>query len=103
MFHSGRPFTAKDIKYTFEELLRPGNKGGLNATYLNIIVGAKEMKDGTAKEIAGIRIVDDHTIDIAFTRADVLFPIYPFYFMDSGIVAELGADWMTKASAGTGP
>ena len=103
VFHSGRPFTAKDIKYTFEELLRPGSKGGLNASYLNIVVGAKEMKDGSAKEISGIRIVDDHTIDIAFTRADVLFPIYPFYFMDSGIVAELGADWMTKASAGTGP
>jgi oligopeptide transport system substrate-binding protein len=32
----------------------------------------------------------------------VLFPIYPFQFMDSGIVAELGPDWMTKASAGTG-
>src|SRR5262245_4109056 len=25
-FHSGRPFTARDVKYTFEELLRPGNK-----------------------------------------------------------------------------
>ena len=24
-------------------------------------------------------------------------------FMDSGIVAEHGADWMTKVSAGTGP
>ena len=38
-----------------------------------------------------------------FTKPDVLFPIYPFYFMDSGIVAEHGADWMTKVSAGTGP
>ena len=103
VFHSGRPFTAKDVKYTFEELLRPGNKGGLNATYLNTVVGAKEMKEGTAKELSGIRIIDDHTIDISFTRADVLFPIYPFYFMDSGIVAELGADWMTRTSAGTGP
>ena len=33
----------------------------------------------------------------------MLFPIYPFHFMDSGIVAEQGADWMTKVSAGTGP
>lgn len=102
-FHSGRPFTAKDVKYTFEELLRPGGKGGLNATYLTIVVGAKEMKDGTAKELSGVKIVDDHTIDISFTKPDVLFPIYPFYFMDSGIVAEQGADWMTKVSAGTGP
>ena len=33
----------------------------------------------------------------------MLFPIYPFLFMDSGIVAEQGPDWMTKVSAGTGP
>jgi oligopeptide transport system substrate-binding protein len=103
MFHSGRPFTAKDVKYTFEELLRPGNKGGLNVVYLNVVAGAKEMKDGSAKELSGVKIVDDHTIDIAFTKPDVLFPIYPFMFMDSGIVAEHGADWMTKVSGGTGP
>jgi oligopeptide transport system substrate-binding protein len=34
LFHSGRTFTAKDVKYTFAELLRPGSKGGLNASYL---------------------------------------------------------------------
>jgi peptide/nickel transport system substrate-binding protein len=103
LFHSGRPFTAKDVQYTFEELLRPGGKGGLNASYLAGVVGAKEFKDGTAKTLAGVTIVDDHTIDIALTKPDVLFPIYPFFFMDSGIVAEQGPDWMTKVSAGTGP
>jgi peptide/nickel transport system substrate-binding protein len=103
LFHSGRPFTAKDVKYTFEELLRPGSKGGLNGGYLASVIGAKAFKDGTATDISGITIVDDHTIDIAFTKPDVLFPIYPFYFMDSGIVAEQGPDWMTKVSAGTGP
>ncbi|OJY35318.1 MAG: ABC transporter substrate-binding protein [Rhizobiales bacterium 65-9] len=102
-FHSGRPFTARDVKYTYEALLKPGGKGGLNATYLNIIVGAKELKDGQATELAGVKIVDDYTIELSFTKPDVLFPIYPIYYMDSGIVAELGADWMTKASAGTGP
>ncbi|MEO7243448.1 MAG: ABC transporter substrate-binding protein, partial [Variovorax sp.] len=103
VFHSGRPFTAKDVKYTFEELIRPGAKGGLNSTYLNVVVGAKDMKDGKATSLSGVTIVDDHTVDVAFTKPDVLFPIYPFYFMDSGIVAEQGADWMTKVSAGTGP
>src|SRR6478735_5476752 len=43
-FHSGRPFTAKDVKYTYEALLTPGNKGGLNAQYLGNIVGAAEVK-----------------------------------------------------------
>ncbi len=103
VFHSGRPFTARDVKYTFEELLRPGSKSGLGATYLTTVAGAKEMKDGTAKELAGVKIIDDHTLEVSFIKPDVLFPIYPFYFMDSGITAEHGADWMTKVSAGTGP
>lgn len=102
-FHSGRPFTARDVKYTMEQLLLPGNKAGLNAAYLKIIVGADKVADGTATELSGITIIDDHTIEIAFTKPDVLFPIYPIYIMDSGIVAEHGADWATKASAGTGP
>ena len=102
-FHSGRPFTAKDVKATFEALLRPGGKGGLSASYLGNVVGAKALQDGTAAQLAGVTIIDDHTIDIAFTKPDVLFPIYPFFFMDAGIVAEHGPDWMTKVSAGTGP
>ena len=102
-FHSGRPFAAKDVKYTFEELLRPGSRGGLSASFLGNVLGAKEWKDGTAKELSGVTIIDDHTVDVVFTKPDVLFPFYPFYFMDSGIVAEQGPDWMLKVSAGTGP
>ena len=101
-FHSGRPFTARDVKYTFEALLTPGAKAGLGAGYLNTIIGAADVKSGKTKELEGVTVVDDHTVEIRFTKPDVLFPIYPFQFMDSGIVAELGPDWMQKASAGTG-
>ncbi len=102
-FHSGREFTANDVKFTMETLMTPGMKGGLTTTYLKSIVGAKAMSDGAAREIAGIKIVDDYTVEIRLTEADVLFPIYPFYFMDRRVPAEHGPDWMTKVSAGTGP
>jgi peptide/nickel transport system substrate-binding protein len=102
-FHSGRPFTAKDVKYTYEQLLIPANKGGLNASFLDNVVGADAMKDGSAIELAGVKIVDDMTVDVTFTKHDVLFPIYPIVFMDSGIVAEKGPTWYETASAGTGP
>lgn len=102
-FHSGRDFGAKDVKYTMEQLLTPGMKGGLGARYLDVIVGAEAIKDGSATELSGITIVDDHTIEIAFTKSDVLFPVYPIYIMDAGIVEEHGADWASTASAGTGP
>ena len=102
LFHSGRPFTAKDVKYTFEALLAPGSRGGLAAGYLNNILGASAFKSGKVGSLEGVKVIDEHTVEVWFTKADVLFPIYPFQFMDSGIVAELGPDWATKASAGTG-
>jgi oligopeptide transport system substrate-binding protein len=102
-FHSGRLFSAKDVKYTFEQLLKPGGQGGLSAQFLSNVTGAADLKAGKATDLAGVKIVDEHTIEVSFTKPDALFPIYQFFFMDSGIVAELGADWMTKADAGTGP
>lgn len=102
-FHSGRDFGAKDVKYTLEQLLIPANKGGLNAEYLETVVGAEAVKEGKTTDLEGVTVIDDLTLDVRFTKPDVLFPIYPFYFMDAGIVAEQGADWATKVSAGTGP
>lgn len=102
-FHSGRAFTAKDVKYTMETLLAPGSKGGLAVPYLAGIIGAPDVAHGRTRDLAGVTIIDDHTVDIAFTKLDVIFPIYPIFFMDSGIVAERGPDWMRTVSAGTGP
>ena len=102
-FHGGRPFTAHDVKWTFEQLLTPGNKGGLAVEYLEAVEGAKDVMDGTATGLAGVEVVDDHTLRVRFTEPDVLFPIYPFMIMDRGVVGEHGADWHTRVSAGTGP
>ena len=60
-------------------------------------------RDGNTTELAGVTVVDDHTLDVRFEQSDVLFPIYPIWFMDSGIIEEHGADWASKTSAGTGP
>ena len=102
-FHTGREFTAKDVKYTFEQLLIPENKGGLAAPYLHTVMGAKDILDGNTKELKGIKIIDDYTVEVHFDTPSVSFPIFPFRFMDSQVVAEHGDDWVGKASAGTGP
>jgi ABC-type transport system substrate-binding protein len=102
-FHSGRPFTARDVKFTFEQLLTPGSRAGLQLQYLKKIVGADAMQKGEAKELAGVTVVDDLTVHVRFVEPEVLFPIYPFMFVDSGIVAEAGANWWQTVSAGTGP
>ncbi|MCR8725420.1 ABC transporter substrate-binding protein [Frigidibacter sp. ROC022] len=102
-FHSGREFTAKDVKATLEQLLIPENKGGLNAGYAELVAGADKVKDGSTTELSGVRIIDDYTVEISFDAPDVLFPLYPLYIFDSEVAAEAGPDWLTTVSAGTGP
>ncbi len=102
-FHTGRPFGAKDVKASFEALLAPGSKAGLQLQYLQRIVGAKEVQDGKTKDLAGVKIVSPLVVDINFTAPDVLFPVYPFMFFDAQVVADKGPTWFMQVSAGTGP
>ncbi len=102
-FHTGRSFGAKDVKASFEALLAPGSKAGLQLQYLQRIVGAKEVQDGKTKELAGVKIVSPLVIEVNFTAPDVLFPIYPFMFFDTQVIADKGPNWFMQGSAGTGP
>lgn len=102
-FHSGRTLTAADVKWSLEQLLIPGNRGGLNAKYAASIEGAGAVQSGDTEELSGITAVDELTLDVRFREAEVLFPIYPIYIMDRGVVDEHGEDWSRKVSAGTGP
>jgi oligopeptide transport system substrate-binding protein len=102
-FHTGKPFTAKDVKASFETLLTPGSKAGLQLQYLQRIEGAKDVSSGASKDLKGVKVVDDHTLDIRFTAPDVLFPIYPFMIFDTSVIAEKGPNWFMETSAGTGP
>lgn len=102
-FHSGKTFGAKDVKYSFEQLLVPTNKGGIALEYVSKIVGAKDIRDGKTTELTGVKVIDDLTVDVRFTEPDVLFPIYQFFLFDSETVKEKGIAAMQTGSAGTGP
>jgi oligopeptide transport system substrate-binding protein len=101
-FHTGRVFTASDVKRSFEALLTPELKPGVSQVYLADIVGAKDMLDGKSHELPGVKVVDDATVEITFNQPDVLFPAYPVGLFDADVLTQ-GADWFLKASAGTGP
>ena len=92
-FHSGRKLTAADVKWSLEQLLIPGNRGGLNAKYAASIEGAGAVQRGDTEELSGVTAVDELTLDVRFREAEVLFPIYPIYIMDRGVVDEHGEDW----------
>jgi ABC-type transport system substrate-binding protein len=62
-FHNGREVVAQDFKYALERVADPASKSEI-AYHLDAIKGAKEVMDGTTKEISGIRVVDDYTLEI---------------------------------------
>ena len=76
-FHSGRTLTAADVKWSLEQLLIPGNRGGLNAKYAASIEGAGAVQSGDTEELSGITAVDELTLDVRFREAEVLFRSIP--------------------------
>lgn len=62
-FHNGAKLTAKDVKFTFERMLTPATKAK-NGWVLEEIQGAKEMLDGKATELAGLKVTGDYTFEI---------------------------------------
>ncbi len=103
VFHSGRPFTALDVKWTFEKLLSDVADRSIEAFGLRKVVGADDLIAGKAHDLSGVTVVDRHTLDVTLTEPDSVFPYHRFYIVDRGIAAEAGRDWPETASGGTGP
>lgn len=111
-FHDGSPFTSADVKYTWETILHPDNATAATLKPLFAsIEGAKEFRDGTADEVSGITLPDDHTVHVKLAS-----PYAPFLNLSAfqSILskkaysavppAELGTNPETSRSAvGTGP
>lgn len=91
-FHDGKPFTAEDVKWTFDSILDPD-------------VGSPAAGDfGAMKEI---NVVDEYTVDIVLEH-----PFPNLLFVISSTVAgigsqeayeEYGDEYGTKYAVGTGP
>ena len=70
-WHDGQPFTAEDVKYTFEFISDPGYAGN-KFSQISPISGANDYKEGKSDSIKGIEVIDDHTIKI--TTDEVFAP-----------------------------
>lgn len=102
-FHSGRPFTAADVLWTWEHHLTRKPQPGYSAFYLRGVEGAAALRQGSSTTLAGVEISDPHTLVVRLTEPDALFPLYPFLFVDRGMEGEHGPAWHERASGGTGP
>ena len=65
-FHNGRKMTADDIIWSFTRIM-DGSKGYPGARYVRIIKGAVDVEKGQAKEISGLKKIDDFTLEMTLT------------------------------------
>jgi len=105
VFHDGRAVTAEDFKYSWERACNPATASGVAGTYLGDIAGARDVIEGRAAEISGVRVVNDATLEVTIDAPKVYFLsklTYPTAFVvDSNNVDE-GANWWRHPN-GTGP
>lgn len=104
-FHDGRPVTAQDFKWSFERALDPATLSTVSSLYLNDIVGAMDKLEGRADEVEGIKVIDDHTLEITIDAPKAYFLAkltYPTGFvLDRDNVESGGRTWTDKPN-GTG-
>jgi len=89
-FHDGSPFTARDVKATFDRVLDPTKK--LTAR-------------GNHAKIKSVEVVDDHTVRF---KTDGPYPLFAerltaLVMQSEKVIKEKGHDWMQENPVGTGP
>lgn len=68
-FHNGREMKAADVKYSLERTCNPETQSP-GAGYYGAFKGFDEFQAGSAKELAGVQVVDDYTVKIELSRPD---------------------------------
>jgi len=104
-FQDGRKVNAHDFKYSLERACLPETGSLTAATYLGDIVGVEEVLTGKARELSGITVVDDYTLQITIDTPKSYFlskMTYPVAFVVDRNEAELGGEWWREPN-GTGP
>ncbi len=104
-FHGGREVKAGDFKYSWERAADPATRSLTAATYLGDIIGLSEVLAGKSKEISGVRVIDDYTLEVTIDAPKSYFLsklTYPTAFVVDSANAESGGEWWHRPN-GTGP
>ena len=104
-FHDGREVKAEDFKYSWDRACDPDTWSQTAATYLGDIVGVREVLAGESKDISGVRVIDDYTLQVTIDTPKSYFLsklTYPTAFVVDRANVELGGEWWREPN-GTGP
>ncbi|MHC4956212.1 MAG: ABC transporter substrate-binding protein [Planctomycetota bacterium] len=100
-FHDGRRLTARDVRYTFEQLMLRWD----NRSIMSPIQGSQEFMRGDSGELSGFRIRSAHEFTVDLERPVAFFPAMLTH-IGFGIVPEgsdlSGRSWQ-EGMIGTGP
>ncbi len=105
-FHDGTPITANDFKWSIERSAHPDTASPVADTYLADIVGLEAVLEGESTDISGIKVIDEHTLQIeidapkAYFLAKLTYPTA--YVLDRGNVEAGGRNWADTPN-GSGP
>ncbi len=106
VFHNGKRVTAQDFKYSLERAADPANNSPTVTLYLGDIVGLKDRYNNKAKDVSGVKVIDDRTLEISINQpADYFISelTYPVGFVvDKETVEKDQRNW-TRHPNGTGP
>ncbi len=112
-WHDGQPFTAEDVKFTWESICHPDNRRARQlCSFFNQVKGTPEFTSGDASEVTGITIVDSSTIKVEMTEVYAPFltlsagqMIIPKHLWGDVPVSEFGAHPAARGDGtiGTGP
>ena len=104
-FDDGRRVTAGDFKYSWERACNPATGSRVAATYLGDIVGVGDVLAGKSREISGVRVVDDSTLQVTIDAPKSYFLsklTYPTAFVVDRANVEMGREWWRQPNS-TGP
>ncbi len=104
-FHDGREVTAADFKYSIERTCDPATGSQTAEIYLGDIEGVGERLAGRAAEVAGVKAIDNYTLQITIDAPKQYFLsklAHPAAFVVDQANVQSGADWWYEPN-GTGP
>ena len=104
-FHDGRPVTAQDFKWSMERIADPETQAPVVDVFLGDIVGFSDKLEGRAESVAGIQVIDDHTLSLTIDAPKAFFLAkltYPTGFVLDRANVESSPSWFRQPN-GTGP
>ena len=109
-WHDGKPFTAKDVVFSLNLYANP-KVASPWAQKLDAVKGYKALQDGSAPSLAGVRAVDDMTVEVELENAApawvelklIAISVVPEHILGSVAPEEIRGNpfWINRV--GTGP